>query len=207
MPEPAEQGPNPAHERYAWRARFISRLNRFKNLLTSKWWIPLITIVVGLGVEGILWRLEKPLYLSAGRMIMGIKIAVTEASVYSEELSNFLGTQQALMQSTTVQGRAHNRVTAAKPDLPPQHVTLKVLIIPKTTIFVLQATGEDREYTQAFLDALMVEFVNYKNEMRARTSGQTLQGLTEEVIRIEKDLNAAEAELAAFRGTNSVVLS
>ena len=40
MPEPIEASPNPAHERYAWRARFLSRLNRFKNLLGAKWWIP-----------------------------------------------------------------------------------------------------------------------------------------------------------------------
>src|SRR5258706_5587260 len=97
MPEPTEQRANPTHERYAWRARFLSRLNRFKNLLASKWWIPLITVVIGLGVEGALWRVEKPLFVSVGQMIMGIKIAVTEASVYSEELRDFMGTQQALM--------------------------------------------------------------------------------------------------------------
>ena len=206
MPEPAEQSANPTHERYAWRARFLSRLNRFKNLLASKWWIPLITLAVGLGVEGTLWRLEKPLFVSVGQMIMGIKIAVTEASVYSEELRDFMGTQQALMQSSTVRKRAQDRVAAAKPDLPTT-VTLKVVQIPKTTIFVLQATGEDPEYAQAFLQALMEEFVLYKSEMRAKTSGQTLQGLTEEVIRLEKEVHRADTELAAFRSTNSVVLS
>src|SRR5712671_1149100 len=175
MPEPAEQSVNPTHERYAWRARFLSRLNRFKNLLASKWWIPLITVVIGLGVEGTLWRVEKQLFVSVGQMIMGIKIAVTEASVYSEELRDFMGTQQALMQSSTVRKRARDRVAAAKPDLPTT-VTLKVVQIPKTTIFVLQATGEDPEYAQAFLQALMEEFVLYKSEMRAKTSGQTLQG-------------------------------
>jgi capsular exopolysaccharide synthesis family protein len=207
MPDPTEQGLNPTHERYAWRGRFLSRINRFKNLLAAKWWIPLITVVIGLTVEGTLWRLEKPQFVSFGRMIMGIKIAVTEASVYSEELSNFLGTQQALMTSATVQTRARERVAATKPDLADEHATIKVQISPKTTIFILQATGEDRDYTKAFLDALMQEFVNYKNEMRAKTSGQTLRDLMEEVIRVEKDLNAREAELAAFRSTNSVVLS
>src|SRR5437867_3693571 len=113
MPEPIEASPNPTHERYASRARFLSRLNRFKNLLSAKWWIPLATVVIGLAVEGTLWRLEKPLFTSAGRMIMGIKIAVTEASVYSEELNHFLETQQALMMSTSVQRRAHERVAAA----------------------------------------------------------------------------------------------
>jgi capsular exopolysaccharide synthesis family protein len=114
-------------------------------------------------------------------------------------------TQQALMQSSIVQKRAYDRVAAGKSDL--KHVSLKVVIIPKTTVFALTATGEDPEETQSFLQSLMEEFILYKNEMRAKTSSQTLQGLTEEVIRLEKELAAADAELAAFRSTNSVVLS
>jgi succinoglycan biosynthesis transport protein ExoP len=205
MPEVSEQGHNPTHERHAWRARFNSRLNRFRNLLFSKWWIPLLTVVAGLGVEGILWRLEKPMFVSMGRMIMGIKIAVSEASVYNEELSNFLGTQQALMYSTIVRQKAVERLGATKPEA--KAAFLKVVILPKTTVFVLTATGEDPEDTQSFLQALMEEFILYKSQMRAKTSSQTVQGLTEEVIRLEKDLANAESELASFRSTNSVVLS
>ena len=35
-------------------------------------------------------------------MIVSIKLAIPEGSVYTEELSNFLGTQAALMQSGVV---------------------------------------------------------------------------------------------------------
>ena len=116
-------------------------------------------------------------------MIVSIKLAIAEGSVYTEELSNFLGTQAALMQSGVVINRAHARVVAQKADTAMQLVTLKVSVLPKTTIFVLQATGADAAYTQAFLQGCMEEYVSLKKEMRTHTSDTTFAGLTEEVLR------------------------
>ena len=54
-------------------------------------------------------------------MIVSIKLAIPEGSVYTEELSNFLGTQAELMQSSEVMRRAHQRVMAeqTEPGVPP----------------------------------------------------------------------------------------
>jgi capsular exopolysaccharide synthesis family protein len=140
-------------------------------------------------------------------MIVSVKLNIAEGSVYTEELSNFLGTQAALMQSGVVINRAHTRVTAQKPELRMQPVMLKVTVLPKTTIFVLQATGADPEYVQAFLQACMEEYIALKKEMRTQTSDSTVAGLTEEVMRLEKELRKADEDLVAFQSTNSVVLS
>jgi capsular exopolysaccharide synthesis family protein len=111
------------------------------------------------------------------------------------------------MQSGVVLNRAHARVTTQKPELRMQPVGLKVTVSPKTTIFVLQATGGDPEYTRAFLQACMEEYIALKKEMRTQTSDTTVAGLTEEVIRLEKDLRNADAELLEFQSTNTVLLS
>jgi capsular exopolysaccharide synthesis family protein len=140
-------------------------------------------------------------------MIVSIKLNIAEGSVYTEEFSNFLGTQVALMQSGVVLNRAHARVTTQKPELRMQPVGLKVTVSPKTTIFVLQATGGDPEYTRAFLQACMEEYIALKKEMRTQTSDTTVAGLTEEVIRLEKDLRNADAELLEFQSTNTLLLS
>jgi capsular exopolysaccharide synthesis family protein len=140
-------------------------------------------------------------------MIVSIKLNIAEGSVYTEELSNFLGTQAALMQSGVVLNRAHARVALQKPEVRWQPVGLKVTVSPKTTIFVLQATGGDPEYTRAFLQACMEEYIALKKEMRTQTSDTTVAGLTEEVIRLEKDLRNADAELLEFQSTNTLLLS
>ncbi len=110
-------------DRYAWRAHFISRLNRLKNLMTSKWWIPVLALGTGLTINGLMWRSERPVYISSGRMIVSIKLSLPEGSVYNEELNNFLGTQAALMQSGVVLNRAYAGVAAAHPDWPMQTVS------------------------------------------------------------------------------------
>jgi capsular exopolysaccharide synthesis family protein len=206
MNEPQTRERSFTHDRYAWRAHFMSRLNRLKNLLTTKWWIPLLGVAIGLGIEGQMWRNEKPLYTSSGRMIVSIKLSIPEGSVYSEELNNFLGTQAALMQSGVVINRAYAGVASLFPDVPMKPVSLKVTVLPKTSIFLLQGTGDEPRYTQAFVQACMEEYVNLKKDMRTQTSDVTIAGLTEEVLRLKKELVQCDEEIVAFQNSNSVVV-
>jgi len=194
------------HDRSVSKARFLAKFQRYGNLLRKRWWILVLGIALGVAVQYILSRYAPASFTSVGRMIVSIKLAIPEGSVYTEELSNFLGTQAALMQSGIVINRAHARVTAQRPDAVPQSVSLKAAALPKTTIFVLQGTGADREYTQAFLQAAMEEYVNLKKEMRMHTSDTTFTGLTEEVVRLEKDLSKSGDDMVQFQSTNSVVL-
>ena len=201
-----EQAENVPRDRSSARAHFVSKLSRYQNLLRKKWWIPVVGIGLGLATEAVLSQFQASSYVSVGRMIVSIKLAIPEGSVYTEELSNFLGTQAALMQSGVVVNRAHIRVSAQKPDLTAQPVGLRVSVLPKTTIFMLQGTGSEPRYTQAFVQACMEEYVILKKEMRTQTSDTTVAGLAEEALRLEKELRKSDEELAAFQGTNGVVL-
>src|SRR5512133_185920 len=193
-------------DQHAWRTRFFSRVQRFRGLIASKWWIPALAILLGLGVQGLLWKTQKQMFSSVGRMIVNIRLSIPEGSLYTEELSNFLGTQSALMQSGVVISRAHSRAVTELTNATVVPTDLKVTVLPKTTIFVLQAIGEDPVYAQAFLQASMEEYVNMKEEMRAQTSATTLAGLTDEVLRLKKELKSSDDDLTAFQSSNSVVL-
>ncbi len=206
MSEHPIEAVNPTHDRQAWRTRVLCRFNRVRNLLRTKWWILVLGLVLGLASAGLYQHFARPQYVSYGRMMTSIKLMLPEGSVYTEELSNFLGTQMALMQSGVVQNRAHARLSAQMTNSVAEPVLLKVTVLPKTTIFVLSATGDDPAYTRAFLDACMEEYIALKKEMRTQTSDTTLAGLTEEVLRLQKDLRKADEELADFQSSNSVVL-
>ena len=149
-----------------------------------------------------------PVFSSTGRMIVSSKLQIQDGSVYTEEMANFIGTQAALMQSGTVLGRAQARVAAQMPDRSAMKipVAFNITVIPKTTIFVLRATGEDPQHAQAFLQAAMEEYINLKKEMRANTSDMTFAGLTEEILRLGREARRAEDQLMSFQGSNSVVL-
>ena len=200
-----DQAVHASQDRSASRAHFHARLSRYRNLLREKWWVLVLGAVAGLAIAGGVAWYQPPSFASVARMIVSIKLNIAEGSVYTEELSNFLGTQAALMQSAVVINRAHVRVMAQKAEVGMHPVALRVSVSPKTTIFVLQASGRDPDYTQAFLQACMEEYIALKREMRMQTSDTTVAGLTEEVMRLEKDLRKAEEELAEFQTTNSVV--
>jgi capsular exopolysaccharide synthesis family protein len=193
-------------DRSASKARSVAKLNRYRDLLVRRWWVLAAGLALGLLVEAGLWWLQPMSFISLGRMIVSIKLAIPEGSVYNEELSNFLGTQTALMQSGAVVNRAHLRVSTQNPGLTNQPVALRVLVSPKTSIFVLEAAGLDAAYVQRFLQAVMDEYINLKHEMRTQTSDTTVAGLTEEVLRLEKELRKGEEELVQFQKSNGAVL-
>ena len=207
MPATDHNAGDERHDRsYSTKAHFEARTVRYRNLLKEKWWLFALAMLLGLAVQGVIAWYNPPSFVSIGRMIVSIKLAIPEGSVYTEELSNFVGTQAALMQSSVVMHRAHLRVMAQKADQALRPVVLKVSVLPRTTIFVLKAFGGDAAYTQAFLQACMEEYIALKREMRTQTSDTTVAGLTEEVMRLEKDLAKAEEDLATFQNTNSVAL-
>src|ERR1022692_769195 len=172
-------------DRSAAKSRFLATIHRYKSLIVSKWWVLVLGPVLGLICVMVSARLGPVSYISYGRMIVSIKLNIPESSVYAEEMSSFLGTQQALMQSGAVINRAYNRVVGQFPNLNPQAIALKVTVQPKTSIFVIQATGVDAECTQKYLQAAMEEYINLKKLMRTQTSDTTVAGLTEEVLRLD----------------------
>lgn len=186
------------------RNRFLSRCYRYRVLLAAKWWIPTSAVALGLSIAATVASLRLPTFLSFGRMIVSIKLALPEGSVYAEEMGSFLGTQSALMQSGEVINRAWAQLVADWADAPAKPFELKVSVLPKTSIFVLQATGSNPKYTRAFLQLCMRQYIQIKKEMREQASDTTLAGLTHEVLRLEKQLAHSDEELAGFQSTNSV---
>lgn len=197
--------PDTTHDRHAAGRKFFSSLQRYRNLLRRRWWVLLVGLVLALGIESVNLRLATPEFISVGQMIVSIKVNTQQSSIYSEELSNFLGTQAALMQGNEVLKRAGERVANEHPGLTPKPVNLQVSVLPKTTIFILRATGESPEYTKAFLQAAMEEYQNLKKGMAEHATDSTIAGLTDQMLRLEPEMRKIDDQVAAFVSTNDDV--
>ena len=145
-------------------------------------------------------------YESLGRMIVSIKLNIQQGAIYSEEISNFLGTQAALMRSEEIRARTQRRLAEKKPNLLASEVELDVAIVPKTSIFVLRASSENPDYAQAFLQACMEEYIELKKEMVVRTTDTTTAGLTDKILQLESILRASDREIELFLSTNNAAL-
>jgi capsular exopolysaccharide synthesis family protein len=186
--------------------KLLSRMHRYRSLLLKRWWVLIICIGLALGAGTLYFRVTPPVFISVGQMIVSIKLNTQQGSLYTEELGNFLGTQAALMQGGQVQDRARDRVANQNPGMGAKPVLLTVSILPKTTIFVLRASGENPEYTKSYLQGCMEEYINLKKEMLARTTDMTTAGLTEQLLRLEPEIQKCDTEMNSFLSTNDVAL-
>src|SRR6185437_713128 len=101
----------------SWSAAFITRLHRYKSLLLRRWWIPVLTICLGLFVEAFLIYQTPPQYQSTSRMMLAGKLNIAQGAVYSEDSVNFYGTQIQLMQSSEVKRGAEATVRSMHPEI------------------------------------------------------------------------------------------
>ena len=132
------------------------------------------------------------------------KLNISQGAVYSEDSVNFYGTQIQLMQSAEVKRSAEALVRSTHPEMQPVPVNIAVLQKPRTSIFELQAVGSTPDYTQAYLNAAMQKYLDFKKGMREDQGQTVITGITEQLIQTEKDLRNAEDEMLEFQKQNNI---
>ena len=187
-----------------WSTSFITRLHRYKSLLQRRWWIPVLTICLGLFVQAWLIYQTPPSFQSNSKMMLAGKMNISQNAVYSEDSVNFYGTQIQLMQSAEVKRSAEALVRATHPEMQPVLVEITVQQKPRTSIFDLQAIGSTPDYTQAYLNATMQKFLDFKKGMRESQGSNVTTAITENLIQVEKDLRASEDEMLEFQKQNNI---
>ena len=147
---------------------------------------------------------QPPNYLSAAKMVVNGKITVPGGATYSEELTNFYGTQIELMQSDEVRHRAAQRVATTVAGAVARPGRLSAQRTPESSIFMLTGHGREPAYTQKFLEAVLTEYTAVKKQMRADLSDDKLGSITVELQRLDAEINQGEAELIEFQKDNNV---
>jgi capsular exopolysaccharide synthesis family protein len=179
-------------------------LHRYKSLFLRRWWIPVLTICLGLFVEAFLIYQTPPSFLSTSKMMLAGKLNIAQGAVYSEEAQNFYGTQIQLMQSAEVKREAEALVRSTHPEMQPVPVEISAVQKPRASIFDLSAIGSAPDYTQAYLNAVMQKYVDFKKGLREESGKTVITGITEQLIQTEKDLRTAEDEMLEFQKQNNI---
>jgi len=186
--------------------RFFNQWHRYKNLVCKHWWILVLMLGLGEGIQWFFLSRVPPSYLSEGRMIVNVKLDIPNANIYSEELNNFFGTQMALMQSDSVLNRVRLRLQSTNAFADASPVKINVTLSPKTSIFNLSAVGEDAHYTQAYLETTMEEYINLKRDLIANASEATKSSLRDELAQMALEVQKSKEAVLDYQASNSVVL-
>lgn len=141
------------------------------------------------------------------------KLSLQEGASFTEDQQTYLGTQTELLRSgrmrqltlARLQAAGTNAVPLGK-DGKPLEVKVKITEVPKSSIFVVEASSSDAAYSQAYLDSLMDEYLEYKKNIRQVVSGDTLASISDQVQRMERDLKADQDALTRFERSNNLAI-
>lgn len=190
-------------------------LKRFLTFLLKYWWVPAATLLLCFAAATvyIFFIPKPPLFISTARMWETGKMRLPEGNLFSEDVQNFTGTQIELLQSgrlrqlalDQLQGAGTNAVPLGKDGLPLE-VDIGVRQSTKSSVFLIQATSSDRNFTQSYLNALLAAYLEYKRGLRQTASGETLASISDQVKRLETQLKAEQDILATYQTTNNLAV-
>jgi len=146
---------------------------------------------------------EPAQFTSTGRIVAGGRMNLPAAETFSEELSNFLGTQLEIIRSEDLTLRARQQLAVSRPDLT-GHAWLNATLIRGTSIILVESTGTNSEFTRHFLDAVLDQFIESRRDRRLETTGLAMQRIREELPNVERQLARQEEELFRFKENHNM---
>ena len=186
------------------------KLQKLLFFLRKFWWVPVLTLTLGLGVGATIFYFTPPIFVSYGSLWETEKMQLPGGASYVEDRDSYLGTQVKLLQSdrlrqltlTWMKAMQTNSIVLGA-DGEPLPVEIQVYTSPQNSVYSLEARSLNPAYTPAYLNALMNQFLEFRHNSRSQISGDTLTSISEQVQRVERDLKADQAILTSYERTNN----
>jgi len=184
-----------------------AKLQRYQILFLRRWWFLLLTACIGICVQAVLITGKPDEYKSLAKLVAGGRmVAQGEVAGWQEIMVDFYGTIIETLQSAEMKKRALARIRALYPDLKDSEVEIQVAQNRGSAIFNVFATGSDPAYTKIFLQALIDEFIAFRQQIREQGLEKALNTFTENVVKKGRELQDCGEKLEAFRKANNVVI-
>ncbi len=145
-------------------------------------------------------------YESKAQMWVAGKVPIPEGKRYNEEMAYFMATQTELLKSDIVRERAKAALLKTHPSASLSNIRLEVETTPAAAIINLRAIGDKAPITQAFLNAIMDEYLQFKSEASANTARfSTLTNIMAQAVILGEELKHLRKTLNDFQSTNNVI--
>lgn len=146
-------------------------------------------------------------FRSLAKLVGGAQPALNNSVSWREQQEDFYGTIIETMESAEMKRRALERVRALNPDLNDSDVEIRAFRTKGSAIFNILATGSEPKYTKIFLDALLDEFINFRQSIREQAQGKVLQRFLQEVVSKQKSMEDSIEKLEKARARGAATLS
>ena len=171
--------------------------------------LPRISIIIGCAFFGAMAGLclqalritGKPQeFVSFAKVVAGQFPGTNHSGIlWQEQHADFYGTIIETLESAELKRRAMDRVRALNPDLSDSDVSIHVVQTKGSTIFNILATGTDPRYTQLFLDALLDEFIAFRQTIQEQAQIQSPSSSMAEYAAIQERASTAVEDVEDWR--------
>ncbi len=182
-----------------------AKFQRYKILLRRRWWFLLLTASIGVCVQALRITGRPQEFRSLAKLVAGGQMVFNDSVSWREQQSDFYGTIIETVESAEMKRRALERVRALSPDMKDSDVDIRVAQTKGSAIFNILATGSEPKYTKIFLDALLDEFISFRQNVREQAQGKVLQQFLQEVVSKQKIMEESMDRLTKFRTANNII--
>ncbi|MFN0079218.1 MAG: polysaccharide biosynthesis tyrosine autokinase [Prosthecobacter sp.] len=182
-----------------------AKFQRYKILLRRRWWFLLLTASIGVCVQALRITGRPQEFRSLAKLVAGGQMVFNDNVTWREQQADFYGTIIETVESAEMKRRALERVRALNPDMKDSDVEIRVAQTKGSAIFNILATGSEPKYTKIFLDALLDEFIAFRQAIREQAQGKVLQQFLQEVVSKQKVMEESMERLAKFRTANNII--
>jgi Mrp family chromosome partitioning ATPase/uncharacterized protein involved in exopolysaccharide biosynthesis len=188
---------------------------KFLIILRKKWWVLLITLSIAIGLAFAFISLKPVNFTSIGVMWITGRMQLGEGARFNDEsLSQSVGTQIELLQTSELKNRAvqfakdRNTNLFVPKDTFGQYVLPKITISsnPKSSLFVLSSTATNGFFARVFLDSLMEVFLSFKKDVRSTASTNALESISKLVETQERALKDEQEALSKKQKDDNIAL-
>ena len=139
------------------------------------------------------------------KLVAGGQMVFNDNVTWREQQADFYGTIIETIESAEMKRRALERVRALNPDVKDSDVEIRVAQTKGSAIFNILATGSEPKYTKIFLDALLDEFIAFRQSIREQAQGKVLQQFLQEVVTKQKVMEDSLERLTKFKAANNIL--
>jgi polysaccharide biosynthesis transport protein len=214
LPGPGPEYPPLGPQEEPGVSRSALRLRRFLTFLPKYWWIPVLTLLIGIILEAAYVHFKTPVFYSEGIMWQSVKLRLPGSDYLTDDSQDYAATLNGVLRSDTLREQALELLKASTnaasiilgKDGRPETVEVSVSGEARGSLYGIRAAGSNPWYTQTYLDALMEAYLQYVKTVRNQVSGDTLDSLSDQMQRYERELKSEQDTLLAFERTNNLAI-
>lgn len=172
----------------------------FRRTLLCTCWLPILGTLVAVSFQAFRIAGKPPEYFALGKIMAGQQLTDGKPRTSS---AGFYETQIEMLESSLIRKNASERVHGLYPELKEADVALIASQTGGSSILKILATGPDRKYTRAYLDAVLDEYMALRKEMWYREIKEKTAKVMDEVLIRERKMKETKMQVDAFIAANN----